>query len=214
MYDVRDEPLYAAYLALSGKTHPMQEEILAAQPSDWKEVIADCTGSDLPDGMFQYQKHMSHHMLVEIPRDWVYDLNNVFLIRNPRRVVASYANRFETVSLDDLGFRQQAELFDRIAVHTGTRPPVVDAEEIRANPEDVLGRLCEAIGIPFEARMLSWAPGPRPGDGAWAPHWYASLHKSTGFAPPDQEPGPMSTEMEVLADTAKPYYDHMHKHRI
>ena len=31
--------------------------------------------------------------------------------------------------------------------------------------------------------MLSWPSGPRSSDGAWAPHWYASVEASTDFAP-------------------------------
>ena len=47
--------------------------------------------------------------------------------------------------------------------------------------------------------MLCWAPGPRPEDGAWAPHWYDSLWRSTGFAPP--EDGPPPDLPPALADT-------------
>ena len=35
---VRDEPFYAAYLAMSGKDHPMRAEVLASQPQDWRAV--------------------------------------------------------------------------------------------------------------------------------------------------------------------------------
>ena len=30
--------------------------------------------------------------------------------------------------------------------------------------------------------MLAWSAGPKSFDGPWAPHWYNSVHESTGFA--------------------------------
>jgi len=56
-------------------------------------------------------------------------------------------------------------------------------------PYYFLPRLCAALEIPWDAAMLSWEAGPRESDGAWAPYWYASVERSTGFgAPPDHLP--------------------------
>ncbi len=89
-------------------------------------------------------------MLPEIDRDWILGLANVFLIRAPERVVASYAAKREAATLQDIGFVQQAELFDLVAGRTGKAPPVIDAEALRADPEAVLRRLCAALAIPFD----------------------------------------------------------------
>ena len=63
----------------------------------------------------------------------------------------------------------------------GTAPPVIDSADILRTPEPALRSLCEALDIPFMSNMLSWPAGPRPEDGAWAPYWYDSVEKSTGF---------------------------------
>ena len=34
---VTDEPFYAAYLAATGLIHPMREEVIASQPTDWRD---------------------------------------------------------------------------------------------------------------------------------------------------------------------------------
>ncbi len=141
MAEVWDEPFYAAYLALTGKDHPMRAEVLAAQPQDWRAVAQTCATAPVPAGKLLYQKHMTHHMLPEIDRGWLFGLTNVFLIRAPERVVASYAARREQVTLEDIGFLQQAELFELVAERTGRTPPVIDAERVRADPEGVLRRL-------------------------------------------------------------------------
>ena len=35
---VSDEPFYAAYLAATGLDHPMRDEVIASQPTDWRAV--------------------------------------------------------------------------------------------------------------------------------------------------------------------------------
>ena len=112
---VMDEPFYAAYLAASGKEHPMRAEVLASQPQDWRAVARACATARSPPGRILYQKQMTHHMLPEFGLDWMDVVDHAFLIRAPERVVASYAARREEVALEDLGFDRQAELFDRVA---------------------------------------------------------------------------------------------------
>ena len=152
---------------------------------------------------------MTHHMLPQIDRDWILGLTNVFLIRAPERVVASYAARREEVTLEDIGFLQQAELFDLVAARTGRTPPVIDAEAVRADPEGVLRRLCAAIGIAFDPAMLAWPSGPRASDGVWAPHWYGSVNASTGFAPPEPRAAALTAAMQKIADAARPAYERL-----
>jgi hypothetical protein len=211
---VCDEPFYAAYLAVSGKHHPMRAEVLASQPQDWRVVADACATVGVPPGRIVYQKHMTHHMLPEIGLDWMDAVDHAFLIRAPERVVASYAARREEVTLDDLGFGRQAELFDRVAQRAGAAPPVVDAEAVRADPAGVLRRLCGALGLGFDAGMLAWPAGPRPSDGVWAAHWYAAVTASTGFAPPEPEPPPLAGRMRAVAEAARPDYDRLRSYAL
>lgn len=207
--EVWDEPFYAAYLAASGKEHPMRAEVLSAQAQHWSVVAEACAAAEGPPGTLIYQKHMTQHMLPEFGRDWMDALTHVFLIRAPERVAASFAAKWEEATLADIGFVQQAELFDHVADRRGTAPPVIDAEEVRADPEGVLRRLCAAIAIPFEPAMLAWPPGPRPSDGVWAAHWYGAVAASTGFSPPDPAPPPLAGPLAALADAARPSYERL-----
>ncbi len=206
---VADEPFYAAYLALTGKAHPLRAEVLASQPQDWREVARACAGAAAPAGGIVYQKHMTHHMLPEIGLDWMDALDHAFLIRAPERVVASYAAKREEVEAGDLGFDRQAELFDRVAQRAGVAPPVIDAEDVRADPEGVLRRLCAALGLAFDPGMLAWPAGPRASDGVWAAHWYGSVNASTGFALPEPAPPPLPDAMRALAEAVRPAYERL-----
>src|SRR5262245_5936862 len=103
---VVDEPLYAAYLATSGIVHPMQAEVLASQPNDWREVVRALVGPVPDDKPIWYQKHMTHHMLPAFGREWLGELRNAFLIRDPQAVLASYVAKRESVTLADIGIAQ------------------------------------------------------------------------------------------------------------
>ncbi len=201
---VIDEPFYAAYLHATGIDHPMRADILASQPIDPREVAASLCG-DAPGGKpVFYQKHMTHHMIPAFDLGWMAGCKNVFLIRAPARVVASYARKREQATLADLGFVRQAELFAREADRLGAPPPVIDADDLLANPRALLGRLCDALDIVFYEQMLRWPPGRRRSDGVWAPHWYEAVERSTGFEAP-----PPPAEANALAEEARPYYEEM-----
>jgi hypothetical protein len=211
---VWDEPFYAAYLAETGLDHPMRDEILAAGLTDPEAVIARCTGPNPGGKPLFYQKHMTQHMIPGIDRDWIHDCTNVFLIRHPARVVASYAAKRENPVLDDIGFRQQAELFDMICQSTGKAPPVIDSHDIRANPKASLQRLCAEINIPFQDVMLTWSKGGNPADGVWASHWYGAVQASGGFANPEGALPKIEGELQDVSDAAMVYYEKMRTYRI
>ena len=78
---VVDEPLYAYYLVETGADHPARDEVIASGNAAWQAVVADLTG---PVNGVYYQKHMAHHLLPQLPRDWIHSLTNILLIRDPR----------------------------------------------------------------------------------------------------------------------------------
>ena len=211
---VSDEPLYAHYLSATGIDHPGRDEVIAAQESDWRRVVDALLGPAPAGRAVWYQKHMSHHLLPGIERDWLDRLSNAFLIRDPRQVLASYVRKRAAVTLDDIGVRQQLEIFRRVAERTGAAPPVIDSADLLRDPARILGGLCRRLGIAFDAAMLSWPPGPRDSDGVWARHWYGAVERSTGFGPPHHETAALSPALEEIAAAAEPAYRELHRHRI
>ena len=211
---VIDEPFYAAYLAQTGADHPMREAVLAAQPRDWREVVQTLLGP-VDEAVF-YQKHMTHHMLPCIGRDWMARVKNAFLIRAPAEVLRSYSARRDSVTLEDIGFPQQAELFDAVCDRTGCSPPVIDAADVLADPATTLAALCAALGIPFTPHMLRWPAGRRVSDGVWAPAWYASVEQSNGFAPPSPPVSiaDLDASLRPIAEAAEPIYQRLSAFRV
>jgi hypothetical protein len=173
---VVDEPLYAYYLAETGLNHPRRDEVIAAGQTSWHDVVADLTA---PTEGIYYQKHMTHHLIPQLPRDWIGSLTNVLLIRDPAEVVASYVRSRADVLAEDIGLVQQAELYDQL----GGAPPVIDAADFLRDPEGYLRWLCAYAQVDFTPAMLRWPAGPRASDGVWAPYWYDAVLASTGFEP-------------------------------
>jgi Sulfotransferase domain len=212
---VSDEPFYAAYLHRTGISHPMRDEVMASQPRDPDEVAAMLVGPVPGNKPIWYQKHMTLHLLEGDGRGWMSQVRNAFLIREPASVLASYAQKRDEVTLADIGFVQQRELFDAEADRLGAPPPVVDSADILADPARTLGRLCDALGIAFSPAMLRWPPGRRATDGVWAPAWYQSVEKSTGFESPKGAAAmELPAHLKRLADQAQPHYDALRRHRL
>lgn len=213
---VVDEPFYAAFLAETGLEHPMRAEVLASQPTDPQDVAQDLTTRASPGHAVFYQKHMTHHMRPGFPLDWMARTRHAFLIRDPAAVLASYARKHETVTLEAIGLRRQVELFERVADDFGRPPPVVDATDVLSDPPRVLARLCEALELAYDPAMLSWPAGPRASDGVWAPAWYDAVLRSTGFGPsgPHTDPAALPATLRRLAEKARPLYERLQAHAL
>src|SRR5215813_175787 len=130
---VIDEPFYPYYLKVTCIEHPGADEVIATGETDWQKVVAHLTGSIANGKRIFFQKQMTHHLLPEIDRGWLGAVTNCFLIRDPREVISSYAKKREDPALEDLGFVQQAEIFDFVRSRTNAVPPVVDARDVLQN---------------------------------------------------------------------------------
>jgi len=203
---VTDEPLYGVYLHTTRKPHPGADEVMARMDLDWHQVVEDLCGAPPSPGSLWYQKHMAHHLLPSMTRDWIDGLDNVLLIRDPARVVASYVQRHESVRPEDLGYAQQLEIAVRVKATTGAPPFVLEAEALQSDPEETLQRLCTHLKIPFDDAMLSWPAGPRASDGIWAKHWYAGVEASTSFQRARTVPASFNPSYSGVVDEVQPLY--------
>ena len=82
---VVDEPLYAAFLAATGIDHPGRDEVIKAGETDTASRRAWLLGPAPGGKPLWYQKHMAHHLLPGMARDWIPDFANLLLIRDPAK---------------------------------------------------------------------------------------------------------------------------------
>lgn len=218
---VVDEPFYAHYLKVTGLDHPGRDDIIAAHESDWRRVAESLLAPQPPHVRVFYQKQMSHHLLPGMGRDWLDSVTHAFLIRDPAAMLASLGEKLADFDLLATGLPQQVEIFDHVLARTGVPPPVLDSADLLQQPAVMLRALCDALGVPFTERMLSWPPGARATDGVWARHWYDRVEQSTGFEQParvTQVDGPAlrSSRPATAAIEAqcRPLYERLRAHRL
>ena len=218
-FEVLDEPFYAAYLKETGIKHPMYEEIISSQSTDPRVISNFCESGTIVKP-YQYQKHMTHHILNSFDKNFVLSVSNVFLIRKPALVLNSYRKKNADYKFEDLGFKQQFELFELVKYEIGVIPPVIDSEDLLKNPSLALRILCEKMGIEFFYSMLFWEPGPKSYDGIWGSYWYEEINNSDRFKPKkgldDNERHLVdfsAEELEIIKE-ANTYYHEISKVKI
>lgn len=209
-----DEPLYAYYLTHTNSlaVHPGTAEILQSQNPNGEAVVQNVILGEYKTPVAVF-KQMTHHLLPELSLDFLLQTTNVLLIRDPRRIIASYTKVVQQPTIEDIGIQQQYDLFKFLEKNNNLNA-VVDARRLLENPQGVLEKLCEKVGIPFTKKMLHWNAGARPEDGVWAKYWYGNVHQSTGFQPYVHRDVDLDEKMEKLAETCQPYYDYLLLHSL
>ncbi|MEP4809754.1 MAG: sulfotransferase family protein, partial [Luteolibacter sp.] len=174
---VVDEPLYGHYLALTAAPQPGLADLLEVLETDGAKTIRETILSPPPGREVYFVKNMAHH-LIGLDDSWLEDprIKNVFLIRDPEQMLPSLVNQIAEPTARDAAYAAQATWFNRLH-DKGLDPVVLDSKELLTDPPTALASLCASIGLDFDPAMLSWQPGPRPEDGAWAPHWYHNVHQ-------------------------------------
>ena len=202
---VIDEPMYAYYLKKTGiDYHPATPETLASLPHDWIDVIENLILGPVDKDIY-FIKGMAHHYL-EDDITFLLQLENVFLIRNPKQLIASFSKVIDTPTMQDIGLKREWELYQYL-VENGKNPFVLDSNQVLSNPRAVLSAVCEHLDVLFDKAMLSWPSGPIEEDGAWAPHWYHNVWQSTGWAAPDNSERKIREDLLPLLKEAQIYYD-------
>ena len=150
---------------------------------------------------------------------------HTFLIRNPRKSIPSFVKACEISnfppSLDETGFKELYDLF-KVVQLVDPNPIVVDADDLLANPRDVMEQYCHATGLPFSEKMLTWTPG-EVSDWKEAfvyyKEWHGTAMMSSGFMKPkaskDTQPAAkLRPDIEEAVCEALPYYQAIHDVRL
>ncbi|MAW93517.1 MAG: sulfotransferase family protein [Euryarchaeota archaeon] len=211
---VVDEPFYAHYLSKNRVEHPGREEVLLNGEIDSYKVSQGLVKDISNSHKVYYQKHMTHHLLDSVNRDWMKDVINCFLIRNPKDMIISYSKIHSDITRDLLGIEQQKEIFDYVQNFTGEVPPVIDSKDVLLDPRGVLTKFCNRIGIDFSEKMLNWPKGSRDTDGIWGKYWYNNVINSTGFNPYTVKNSEVPDEYKSIYKESLKLYEDLHYLRI
>ncbi|MEM6843317.1 MAG: sulfotransferase family protein [Bacteroidota bacterium] len=209
---VVDEPFYGYYLTQRPEVnHPGKEQVLSSMATDAQAVLDKVVFGDY-DCPVLFIKNMAHHF-VELEPRFIIRLTNLFLIRDPKQLISSIAQKMSNPTMDDIGCYRQYKLFQFLQ-NLGLPPVVLDSDELLKNPRGVLQKLCGALDIPFEEQMLAWEAKPLPEDGVWARYWYRNVHQSTGFSRQPTSDRPLPEHLEELYKSALPFYNKLYENAI
>jgi len=205
---ISDEPLYAYYLKEKKLNHPMRDEIINFYPNNFKDVLKPIT-SNVPDNKkIWYQKHMAHHLINLDNLEWLFELNNCILIRDPKYVISSYLKKNSLKHISELGYVQQWQIFNFLKKHK-KEVVVIDSNILLNDPEKILSNWCHKIGIKYDSKMLTWEKGEHRYDGIWGKHWYNNVVKSTGFNKPYNKRVTLDESYQQIYRESLVYYNQL-----
>lgn len=167
-----------------------------------------------------FVKDMSYYVADYIHSDheFVRRVKNTFLIRDPRRSIASYYKADKQVTCEEIGLETEYRHFKLAWELTGEVPVVIDADDLQDDPEGTLRAYCQALGLAFAPESLAWDDAVPP---SWqhVAGWHSDLADSKGLVK-RKTPGKPAVDVNSIP-VLKAYYDHhlpfyekMHTHRI
>lgn len=166
-----------------------------------------------------FTKDFPHYIEAHWSDEFLSHFNHSFLIRDAAKVCTSVQKRWPDVHLKELAFAEQRQLFDRLTDQLGAPPPVIDSDDLLADPVGIVRAYCHAVGIPFVESALTWEAGADTGSYSWydGGSWHEKLKGSTGLAP--QTPGYVAIgeapeRAQKLYALTKPHYDHLYQYRL
>jgi hypothetical protein len=135
--------------------------------------------------------------------DEIAAVTHTFLVREPARTIASHHAVKPGLSCSDVGYEHQWELFEYVWKTTRTRPLVLSAERLLADPPGRIAAYCAHVGLPYLPEALDWQPGERT---EWQPNrrWHLDAIASAGFRLPEREYA-VTVEND---DRLRAYYEH------
>lgn len=205
---VVDEPFYGYYLTKSKIAHPGQKEIVDSMEVNPQKIIKALNNNLARPVLFI--KNMAHH-LIEMDLSFLNKFTNLFLIRDPRKLITSFAKVIPNPTATDIGVQKQFEIFKMLSPGN---PVVLDSSELLKDPENVLKQLCNKLKISFDKKMLSWPAGPIKEDGIWAKYWYKNVHNSTGFQKPSQSKTVLPENCRELYESTLNFYNQLYSQSI
>ncbi len=169
-----------------------------------------------------FTKDFPHYLVYPIANfggdAFLHRFNHSFLIRHPAKTVMSMFKHWPDFHDTEVGLIEQRELFDRLTELYRSPPPVIDSDDLLADPAGMVEAWCAAVGIPFEAEALSWEPGDRNEVSWWDNgSFHSNLRNSDGLKPQPRTSADISEappRVQELVASILPHYEHMHASRL
>jgi len=128
-------------------------------------------------------KDMAYYVDSDIINDIKFCKNTThcFLIRNPQAAIASYYKLDNEVTLPEIGIEAQWRVYSHL-VETGTKPVVIQAENIRKDARSAVGSWWKTINLVSKDSAFAWSK-ESPEDWEQVKGWHQQSIQSTSIHP-------------------------------
>jgi hypothetical protein len=186
--------------------------------SDSAELITTMLGLAGTTTVFFKETTDRRHHAVLADQRFLTKATHTFLIRAPAEIAAScYALQGERLSLSEIGLEHAYDLYQAILAAGGTRPVVVDSDDLIADPAATVAAYCAAVGIPFSRAALRWTPGARD-EWRQSARWHARVSESTTFTQSSSTSYEITTANNAMlarySAHHEPFYRTLRAHKI
>jgi hypothetical protein len=156
-----------------------------------------------------------YEYLFDNPAD-IADFRHTFIVREPAAAIASHHAVKAEVTLPEIGYEHQYDMFKLAWKATGQRPVVVSAERLVAEPAEVVAAYCAEVGLPYLPNALHWQPSERE---EWQQNrrWHLDAIASSGFQLPNKEyPVTVANNdrLRSFYEHHRPFYDRLVEHAL
>ncbi len=135
------------------------------------------------------KEHAMYAYPDKVPDDILCSAVNSFIIRNPTKAIKSLYRIWDKFVVDEVGYKEQWLWYDKIANTLKQPVIVIDADDLMANPRDILMKYSEFAGVEFDDKMLDWSNDKDKEDAPWnfiPLSWVRDVKETTGFREKDK----------------------------
>jgi hypothetical protein len=149
-------------------------------------------------------------------RRFLAEVHHAFLIRRPEEIAVSWYALEHDMRIHAEGLVALDELHEAVRDVGGHHPVVIDSDDLVARPEATMAAYCAAVGLPFIAEALRWAPGERV-EWARTARWHQDVSASVGFEHrerPDRDVLSSSDEVVEFVAHQQSFYQRLRACRL
>jgi hypothetical protein len=217
-HEVVFEPFAAHYYFSADRRSSRFDGEVEPQPSHDFEAILDrleVTSRRQP----VFIKDMAYHVVHRADEELLATFQHTFIVRHPRFALVSLARIWPDFTDEEAGFAPLRRLFELVADRDGHPPPVIDGEDLLADPARVVAAWCDAVGLSYSPEALSWDAGRAEDWGRWS-RWTSEVERSQGLPvepTPPRDPDDVQVDdprLEEAIERCLPHYEHLARHAL
>ena len=168
-----------------------------------------------------FLKEMAFIYWPYLDRAFLEGIMNTFLLRPPKEALNGWLKQGDVPTEERFGYTILLKFWKYVREEIGQEVVVVKANEFRADPEMVLRKYCEKVGIPFLSDMLSWEKKEHKtwdndlmNQGEEWKSWQSTLNTSTTILPPEKKEIVIPSKYDFLIHPAEEVYEEISQFAI